>query len=345
MRAVALFRRRRSAPGLPSSVPGFWSWWSGVSSSAADSADRGDEDGVQRAVAHQLRTVDPGLQAALLPGRRSRHALALTAGGRADLRTLAERVRRAGPGDDAVWEYHSATPPRPEQFDQTLEVHGQRVDLAATAVEARVDDQRCRLDVGVFNPSFARLPEEDRERLAVTTLTWALGEDDVERWIGEVVPLEHRPLDSVPAAMLAAVTSELGRRWTDHWSLLEGTHGRLRLVAAIRSPLHRVDHLLFDEHLTVRLPYDDLTLDGLPGPRSSGDLLAFEEALVSTVGHRAVLVAHETSAGERVLHLYDDSTASVEADVRVMLPGYLGPVGMLECDLDPAWRGVEHLRL
>jgi len=349
MERVALFRRRRPTAGLPAAGADFWAWWPGVAGYAARALDDGDAAALrtyEQALRDHVAALDPALTAGFVPGRFARHGLVVSAAGRADLRCLTQRWREAGPGDDLEWEYHPARPPAPEQFDQTLEVSGFRIDLAATVVEARTDDLRCRVDVGVFNAGLTVLPEADRERLALQAMQWALGEDDVERWLGEVVVLEARPLDPVPAPLLCALTEQFAQRWTGgRWAMLEGTHGRSRLVATVRQPLHRVDHPLFDQHLAVRLPYADRTLEGLPAEGASGDLQAFEDALVAQLGSAAVLVAHETSSGERVLHLYDDSTRSVAAPVRAMLGGYLPGGATVDVDRDPAWRLVEHLRL
>ncbi len=357
---MPLFRRRRTVLGRPTAATDFWSWWAGAAPGIADALDHarataaGGDPGsapgvapaVDAAVAAHVTAVHPQLRHAFVQGRRSRHGLAVSGRGRPELRALTERWRLAGPGDDDTWEFHAALPAAPERFDGVTEIAGRRVELGATLVEARADDQRCRLDVAVHHPAFAGLREDDRQDLSLLVLQWALGEDDVERWIGEVVAVDHRPLDAVPARVLGAVAGQLAQRWAgDRWALLEGVHGNRRLVATVRHPLHRVDHPRYDEHVTVRLPYDDRTLDGLPGVTASGDLEAFEQALVARVGADAVLVAHETSSGERVLHLYDDVTASVVPAIEAMLGGYLGRGATVEAEHDPAWRSVEHLRL
>jgi hypothetical protein len=347
MRRVSLFRRRSAVTaGPPPAVARFWDWWAAAGDQVAAAVDRGDTAAADALVAPHVRTLDPALRAETGGGRFARRRLVVTAAGRTDLRPLTERWCRASPGDGLEWEFLPARPAVPEFFDRTIDVGGVPVQLGATAVEARTDDRRCRLDIGVWNPALPALTEEERERFGLCVLEWALGEDDVERWVGQMEPLDARPLDSVPASMLAAVTEQLTQRWGgDGWALLEGTAGTRRLVAQVRRPLHRVDHALFDEHVAVSLPYTDLTLEGLPGETAAGDLRAFEEALVARVGGRAVLVAHETTSGERLLHLYDDALASVLPDVRSILGGYIGGGATATARYDPAWRSVEHLRL
>lgn len=345
---MALFRRRVRPFRTSPAVAEFWRWWASTREVAAAAIDAGaDPAGVPGLVA-RAAAVGPGLEAELGPGRRARYALSLSGSGRPELRTAAERWRRSGPPDDEVWEYHPARPPAPTRLATPYHLAARDVDLGTTVVDARTDDLRCRLDVGVHHPALAdpTLPEEVRSQVALLALTWALGEDDVERWLGEVTVLQAPPLDAVPIQVLSAVTTQLADRWRgDRWALLEGSHGQRRLVAAIRHPLHRVDHALLDEHLGVRLTYTDAGLDGLPGELATGDLSSFQDALVTRLGGAALLAAHETTSGERLLHVYGDSTASARETVKAALASYAGGSATLTVQADPGWRLIDHLRL
>src|SRR5664279_6342621 len=126
--------------------------------------------------------------------------------------------------------------------------------------------------------------------------------------------------------------------------MLDGSFGKRRLIAAVRHPLHRVDHPLLDEHLAVRLPYADTLPDGLPGPHALAELQAFEDILVSRLGADALLVAQQTTSGERLLHLYADSAASPVGAVRALLSNYLSALATVTAEFDPGWQSIEHLR-
>jgi hypothetical protein len=215
--------------------------------------------------------------------------------------------------------------------------------------QAHVDDVRCRLDVQVFHPRFADIPEPAPAHLAFLVLDWALGEDDVERWLGAVEPVVVEPMDRIQLALLGSLVGQMAQRWAgDRWALLEGWHGERRLIAAVRHPVHRVDHPLFDEHVSVRLGYASRSGepggDGLPTETAADDLQSFQETLVRRLGRSALLVAHETTSGERLLHLYCDSTASVVPQIEAMLGAYQGGSATVSREPDPAWRLLEHLR-
>lgn len=351
---MGLFRRRprdsRYDPAAAAAaVTGFWTWWDAHRSAVERALADGDHQAVAALLGPAITAIHPELtwETIARPHSVGRRVLVVSGGGRDDLRTLAERWRRAGPPDDERWAFHPTRQADPDALGPkaVLDLDGHRVDLARLVAQARADDERCRLDVAVHHPAFGDLKEESRERVAFLALDLVLGEDDVERWLGEVRAVAHAPIDPVPFAFLGSLVEQLADRWSgDRWAMLEGTAGRHRLLAAVRHPLHRVDHPLFDEHVAIRLPYSERTADALPGEHALEALRAFEDALDARLGRSAVLVAHETSAGNRVLHLYGDSTASVVPLVEAMLAGYPGGGASVRGDLDPSWRRVEHLR-
>jgi hypothetical protein len=335
--ASAFFRgRNRSGPNqAAAAVKRFWSWWVIARHEVAVAIDRGAHQQVRGLIEPKARGLHQDLAWYVGPGVQARYMLVLTGSRRPDLRPLTERWRRAGPPDDATWEYHPAAPAEPDAFAGPV---------ASTAM-IYADDRRCRLDLTVFHPVFDQLDEADRNRVADVLVGWALGEDETDRWIGEIDTSTDRPLDSVPVAMLASVTSQLTDRWGgDRWSMIEGSFGDRRLIAAVRHPLHRVDHPLLDQHLAVRLPYRETTPDGLPSRHALDELLYFEEALVARLRGQALFVAHQTTSGERLLHFYADSTASPIPIVRASLNGYPGPTPSVLAQLDPGWESIGHLR-
>jgi Family of unknown function (DUF695) len=347
-RRMSLFRRtrREAEPGsTPAAIAAFWQWWTSAAEGVTRDLDSGGVDHLPGLVAPRVAAVHRNLEWEFVPGRSARHALVVSSGGEPELRSVTERWRRAGPPDDETWEFRPARQADPAGLRATIMIAERAVDLSPTLIQAHADDRRCLLDVGVFHPSLPDLPESARGQLVFLVLDWALGEDDVERWIGDVHPLPAPPLDAIPAAMLYAVVDQLRERWTgDRWALIEGEHGGTRLLASVRHPLHRVDYPLLDEHVGVRLTYEDITASGMPGENGMDDLRSFEEMLVSRLGSSAELVAHETTSGERVLHLYGDVTNSVVPLIEAVLPGYQGGRASVTSWHDPAWRAVDHLR-
>lgn len=347
---MSLFRRveRGSSPaaGESAAIAEFWRRWADARFDVAGAIDSGSGPEVARLLDPMVCALHPDLRWETVPATTARHALVVSSGGKAELRTLTERWHRAGPAPDSLWEHHPSRPTDRGRLTSTVEVAGREIALAETVVSAEVDDARCRLDVAVYHPSFGDLVDEARMMLALTALDWALGEDDVERWVGRIETTTFEPLDEVPITGLTAVLSQLADRWGgERWLHLAGVDAKGRQVrASVRHPVRPVDHPLFDEHVVVRLPFAGLGADGLPDEVVAARLNAFEAHLRQRLGAAAVLVAHETHAGQRVLHLYDDSQHSVGPQIAPMLSAWAEGGARVETGLDPGWTSTTHLR-
>ena len=347
---MALFRRRHPpivVSPTSQAIDGFWAWWARNADDVTTAVTAGHTYTVESMVGPEVARIHPHLTWELCPGSGSTFLFAISSDGHPELRTLAERWHRAAPPDDAVWQFRPARLPDPTAFRRgnVVEAGSAEIDLSTVVVQALADDQRCRLDVSIYHPRFFQMTEQARAHLSFLVLDWALGEDDVERWVGAVEAVTVAPIDPIPVADLPEVVRRAAQTWGgERWALMEGWHGERRLQVAIRHPLHRVDRPLFDEHVEIRLPYRDQLSDGLPGERALGDLRAFQETVIGRLGEAALLVGHETSAGERLLHLYDDCTASVTPVIQGMLRAYAGGGASVRDEPDAAWQAVNHLR-
>jgi hypothetical protein len=350
---MTLFRHRRPAEAYSprahpysAGIARFWAWWARVRGELTAAVDDQDRLRARTLLGPEVGGIDRDLTWYTGPGLRARHMLVVSGARHPALRVVAERWRRAGPPDDAIWEFHPAMPAEPAAFEALVQVAGIELEPGEAATLVRLDDLRFRMDVSVFHPAFGRLDQVTRTRVANVLVGWALGEDDTDRWIGQIDATTVRPLDSVPAAMLGALTSQLSARWSrERWATLEGAFGRSRLVAAVRHPLHRVDHPLFDEHIAVRLPYQTAEPDGQPGPDAEQDLSAAREAIVRRLGPDAVLVATQTADGEQLVQFYADSAASPVEAVRAVLREDAHTDASVAATYDPGWDVVEHLRV
>ena len=338
-------RRRRAVDRVDARARRFWSWWAGARDTVATAVEAGAATRLRSLVEPRVRDYHRELTWHVGPGPGARWMLVLSGSRHPALRGVAERWRMAGPADDGDWEYHPAFPPEPGAFRSPVRIGDLDLDPAQATALAVPDDQRFRLDLTVHHPVFEHLSDLSRSRVANVMVGWALGEDETDRWVGKISATTRRPLDAVPLSLLSTVTAQLATRWGgERWATLEGSFDDRRLIAAVRHPLHRVDYPLFDEHIAVRLPYTDTMSDGLPTERSLGDLLSFERNLADRLGDQALLVAQQTTSGERLLHFYADSTASPLPMIRAMLGGYVGPPVTVTAQDDPGWESIDHLR-
>ncbi|MBN9153350.1 MAG: DUF695 domain-containing protein [Microbacterium sp.] len=331
---MSLFRR---TPATESSHPitYFWRWWM-ERGRAISPHERSPLSGE---LARRVAAIHPDLDWHFGPGESSAHRLTVSAGGNAELRPIAERWRRAAPAADDVWEYRSSQARDAHAVNQQLELASGRVDLSTTTFSVRSDDDRLRVDLGVYNSAFGELTGDDPYRVVFLLLDWLLGEDDVERWVGGVEVLTSPPEHPVDGdAVLRAVAAVADRADPDQWSVgtWEDRKGRPHL-ASFRLALRWIDHPTFDRHYALHVRYA-ARRDGLPKDLTA--LRAPEDELESALGTGGLLVGHETGSGTRTFHVYADSEDQ-NVDDRIVRWAKSSHVGV-EVSQDPAWREVRH---
>lgn len=327
-----------AARPAPTPVGAFWAWWT-EEGRHLDPSQAGPTHAVLDGL---LASIDPDLTWHLGPGRTAQHRLTVSAGGLADARPAAERWFRAAPPADATWEYAPAVETDPTAFDAVLEVDGAAVDLARVVLAVETDLEALRVHVGVHHPAFAELPERVHGPLTFMVLDWALGEDDVARWLGGVEPLVDAPSSARTVADLqAAVAVCAEERDTDVWSALSGQTAEGRPVFALaRTGLRWVDAPTLDLHHALVATFDPDDR-GMPSPEVLGRLQALDDSLTATIEPRGLVVARVTTDGTRTLHVYTDGEdQNAGADVA----RWASTHGLSAThERDPGWTRVRHL--
>nr|WP_042191406.1 DUF695 domain-containing protein [Kibdelosporangium sp. MJ126-NF4]CEL20064.1 hypothetical protein [Kibdelosporangium sp. MJ126-NF4]CTQ97288.1 hypothetical protein [Kibdelosporangium sp. MJ126-NF4] len=322
-------------------IAGFWRWWQQRAGTIADAVETGAVAEFTDEISAQVDTVNPELQWELAPGNAARHALVVSSGGDPDLRPLAERWFRAAPPADATWEYRPARAADPSTLDKTLGFGPHDLELGLAELAISIDDDRQLVDVSVYHPLFAELPDEPRTRIAFLVLGWLLGEDGVERWIGGIEAVTERPADALPAEALPEIIDGIAERNPDdQWSILQGQaeDGTVLLVTA-RRPLKWIDYPLYDQHIAVSLGYADRNPAGLPEPDALEALRAAEDELLAILGDTVVLAAVATVDGIRTFHLYADGQNPTARD-RASRWVEATQGAHVEVTADPGWNAV-----
>jgi hypothetical protein len=164
------------------------------------------------------------------------------------------------------------------------------------------DERRRRLDVRLWHPSFERAPLPLRQQAVFLFLDNLLGEDDVERWIGTIEPLEAPAGGRTPAELMAEVRRRAAESvQPDSWLIAQrvGPAGEVAIVMA-NAALKRIDHPFADKHVEIRLPIEG---GGMPDAALAERLNAEEDRLMALIGAAAALAGRTTTPGERVIHL------------------------------------------
>ncbi|MFB4277288.1 DUF695 domain-containing protein [Nonomuraea sp. MTCD27] len=345
---MRLFGRKdadEGAEGPDEAIAGFWAWWQETRPQLDSMVAAGEPEGLEERLTPAVAAIDPGLAYEVAPGKEAAHALVVTAAGDAELRSLAHRWAKAAPPSDLLWEFHPSRQANPMAMELTLDVGGFEFALDKLQLGLRVPRNQPRVDVAAYHPIFGELDEESRLEATLLALDWLLGEDDVARWVGEITAVTFEPIDSVAAVHLPAVVADVASGYTEEeWLLLEGqTAGGAPLVATARHPLRPVDHPLFDQHIQITLPYAHRDENGLPVGDSLAALRDFEERLAARLlklRDDAVLAAHLSSQGHRVIHVYADPTGDAAIHAKELIVGWEEGEPRVDVSADPAWTAV-----
>lgn len=256
------------------------------------------------------------------------------------MRSTAERWLRAAPVSDERWEFRSSQQADPNALRNVLQIAGRSIDLSLTEFRIEPVAEDFRVHVGVYHPAFAGLPKPARAQVAFLVLDWLLGEDDVERWLGELEPLTSRPSTAGSANDLSAAVATIAaqRGPDDGWFLLqwqdkEGRPGR----AMCQRGLRWIDTPTLGRHQIVSADFLARP-NGLP--ISLDEVREIEAELEARLGSRGILIGHETHRGVRTFHAYTDGE---DQNVDAALQEWATHRGLrLESRPDPSWREVRH---
>ncbi len=249
-----------------------------------------------------------------------------TGAGRAD--------RRRGRG----WRFHPARQADPEMLSQDLVLGDHEFDLEYVRLGMRADTDRARVHISAYHPDFLFVAEDQQLQVALNVLYWALGEDDVARWIGEVTIATEAPIDSLAPSVLPVVVEQVAEPFAEPaWLTGEG-RPRAGTPPGSAPGSRCTARTTRSATCTWRSPSRTPTATPT-GCRSSRRraLRAFEKKLTK-LGDRAVLAVRETGDGLRVFHLYADPDSGVISELDQLAAGWPEGKAKVASTADPAWK-------
>ncbi|MBX6383800.1 MAG: DUF695 domain-containing protein [Microbispora sp.] len=343
---MRLFGRKSDSTDPAEAIAAFWSWWDQARPQIDSCVEAEDPGALAELIGPAVTALHPSLVWEIAPGRMALNALVVSAANDPELRPLAPRWALAAPPAAAMWEFYPSRQANPRAADLTVEFGGREFGLDRLVVALRVPPGTARVNVTAYHPIFPDVDDDTRMEATLHALDWLLGEDEVARWIGEIVPAESEPIDALPAIHLPAVVADVAEGFKEEqWVLLEGrTATGGRLTAAARYPLRPVDFPLFDQHIAVTLPYAQADGDGQPTGASLDALRDFEERLTTRLAAHgsAVLTAYLSADGSRVLHVYADPAAAVPPVVEKIAGEWKEGRARVDVAEDPSWSAVAH---
>ncbi|MDH2416790.1 DUF695 domain-containing protein [Nocardioides sp. CER19] len=342
---MSIFRRK---PSESDRIAAFWTWWSEEGATfCADALAGRDVERIVPVLGPRVDRLHDDLAWELVAGTVSEHALVVSAEGTPELRALARRWLLAAPPATETWSYSDVRPPLPDPDDASIGLDG-GLPLALRDVTVAARRVGTRLDVTVHHPSFADAPAEARLRLALLALDATIGQTAVELWIGEITPSELRPRDGFGLAPLRVFVERMQSEYVDQdgapsWLLLRGEGPRGPVQAAVTVPLHPAVSPLLTHHVGVLVPYAQRDEEGLPTGTSLDGLRALDQRIAELLGPDGRVVAHESAAGVRLLHVYADGATDAPARLRRERLEWAEGTAEVEVAADPGWDRVRHL--
>jgi hypothetical protein len=329
-----LFRRRgKQEAAADNGIAAFWGWWPEARLRIEAAIKAGEFNPIMAEITARLNAIHEDLGCELTSGLKSRHAFCISGRGNRAIRPVAERWLAMAPAQDATWEFHAARQPGRRHHD---EFGGHVLAESDYRLSFHLDARVNRLDVAVFHPELADLPESKRLVAISLFLSDLLGEDDAERWIGKFESAPLPPDDSVDAAGLRAEVTRL--RALPHRARpksIEGVDPKGRPIRVLANlKIKRIDHILEDQHGTVAIrlagtwPHAAEVLDSLD---------ALEDRLEHRLAETATWVARTTKPGLRTIHF----VARDNAAARQIIESWAGAHPTLNVttswESDPEW--------
>ena len=342
---MPIFKRRKRIAVDADPIGGFWSWWSSTGAvSVAEAIARRQPTDANAALTERIGRIHADLEWELGPGLHAEHVLIVTAAGNPAHRAIARRWLRAAPPSDQTWEYADLRRPGPAFTIRFEGLPPIAIDEALVTIEPDTSS----VHVGVHHPTFPSLPDDVQQRVTFLILDLVLGEEMVETWIGAIeteptAPADARPVESLLPAVAMFAAEHTLEDGSPAWKMLEGTRDGRRVIATAEYPLRSIRRPHLDTHVAVAVGYPIVRDDGLPESDMLDELRAFEDHLTARLGGSGNLLAHETSAGTRILHYYVDGTTPADAQLQAATTGWPHGKVKVTVEPDPAWDNVAHL--
>lgn len=168
-----------------SAIDAFWRWFAREADGIARLQESRDTRSVAALIAPRVEAIHPKLGWEVGPGKQRRSFLTITPNADRKLRPLTEEIVRRAPGLPD-WEFYAARQPRPAPPEINVSNPPVRVTTTGWRFSAEEDAVAGVIHLVVVDPALARLDEQARGYALFIYLDAVLGEDGVERWIGQL---------------------------------------------------------------------------------------------------------------------------------------------------------------
>jgi hypothetical protein len=166
-------------------INAFWQWFSNHHSDIEARLDRSDTDDLTGQINAQVNALSPQLAWEIGPGLVAPYMLVFPAEGDAARKAVVEKIMEAAPRLEG-WEFHTSRPTRTFQPEVQLPGRGLSFRTTGWHFELKPSATSDRLELRIFDDELARVDEKTALTVVFILLDAVLGEDIVERWIGNI---------------------------------------------------------------------------------------------------------------------------------------------------------------
>ncbi len=319
----------------------FWSWWDKNQQRLLAVMGQSMPPELIEEFSQQVSAIHPKFAWEFGAGVKSDHSLAITGEGDALLRMLAETWRRAGPPDDEHWEFYTTKQPiAPDRVGEfKIGMHDAEIDFGSLRFGVEEREHRRLVDVVVYHPGFAALPENVARHITFVMLDSIVGESNLETWIGAIDTVVDEPPGAQTPLELRTLVDGLPERWPegDAWLLAKATDpetGQL-LSFALNAGPKRWNNPFLETWVQVSLPYADRG-DGMCDAETLDVLNDLEDVLVAVLEDDALYLGHRTGLGERQIYFYVDGDSDAADQIRDWATS-LERAASVVSEFDPSW--------
>jgi hypothetical protein len=325
----------------PEAISRFWSWWSSARDRVAHAIDtRSLSEPVVSEISMAVHALNAGFAWELGPGRAARHALTVSPEGDLALRRMTGQWLRSAPTADPIWEFYASrqSSPRPG-----IEIQGQRFSPEEFRVAYQFDESRERFDIQVYHPRFKKSDDGVVSQVLFLTLDETLGEDDVERWVGEMAPVPSQPRGAKTLEeFIKAIDAARNRASGEQFTLGQGqSRDGHPVVVMVNTALKQIDHLDHVYQLVVVIGLRDTGPNGLPTNAEAEQLNRAEDDLLAGLGRNAIQIGRVTWAGRREIHFFVENPAQAESSVAAWTQTVIPRAATHVLVPDPGWTAAK----
>jgi hypothetical protein len=194
----------------PEAIEAFWQWFSLHHSEIENLLDQKDTSALARRVNAAVNLLSPQIAWEIGPGLVSPYMLALPPEGDASLRGIIDQIMQAAPKIQG-WEFHSSRPVRPFQPEIRLPEMGLTLQTSDWQFSLEPTRGASRLELHVYDDRLAAFDEKIALTAVFILLDAVLGEDMVEKWVGDIrVYPSPLPGRSTGLHLMPSIASRLG---------------------------------------------------------------------------------------------------------------------------------------